>query len=68
LHTIERFTLTDANTIDYEIMIDDPIQFTRPWKATGQYTRSDDLTELLEYACAEGSISVRNILGDPPSR
>ena len=68
LQTVERFTLTDANTIDYEIMIDDPIQFTRPWKSTGQFTRADDLTELLEYACAEGSISVRNILGDPPSR
>jgi hypothetical protein len=68
LHTIERFTLTDANTIDYEVTIEDPEQFTRPWKATGQFARNEELTELLEYACWEGSITMRNILGDPPSR
>ncbi len=66
--TTERFTLTDANTIDYEVTIDDPTQFTRPWKVTGQYTKANDLPELLEYACWEGSITMRNILGDPPSK
>src|SRR2546427_9804262 len=52
LHTIERFTIVNANTIDYEIMVDDPNQFTRPWKVTGQYNRAEDLPEILEYACA----------------
>jgi hypothetical protein len=68
LHTTERFTLTNANTIDYEVTIDDPNQFTRPWKVTGQFTKADDLPELLEYACWEGSITLRNILGDPPGK
>jgi hypothetical protein len=68
LHTTERYTLTSANTIDYEVTIDDPNQFTKPWKVTGQYTKADDLPELLEYACWEGSITLRNILGDPPSK
>jgi hypothetical protein len=66
LHTVERFTLVDAKTIDYEIMVDDPNQFTRPWKVTGQYTRAEDLPEILEYACAEGSQTLRNIFGDLP--
>jgi hypothetical protein len=66
-HTTERFTIVDEKTMDYEVMIDDPNQFTRPWKVTGQYTRADDLPELLEYACAEGTQTLRNIFGDPPT-
>ena len=67
-HTIERYTLVDEKTIDYEVMVDDPNQFTRPWKVVGQYTRADDLPEILEYACAEGTQTLRNIFGDPPSK
>jgi len=68
LHTVERFTLTDAKTIEYEVMIDDPNQFSKPWKVTGQYNKADDLPELLEYACAEGTQTLRNILGDLPKK
>ena len=68
LHTVERFTLVNANTIDYEIMVDEPSQFTRPWRVTGQYNRAEDLPEILEYACAEGSQTLRNIFGDPPNK
>jgi hypothetical protein len=31
-HMIERWTLVDANTIDYEITIEDQTLYTRPWK------------------------------------
>jgi len=68
LHTVERFTIVDAKTINYEIMVDDPNQFTRPWKVSGQYNHAEDLPELLEYACAEGSQTLRNIFGDLPSK
>ena len=68
LHTVERFTLVNANRIDYEIMVDDPNQFTRPWKVTGQYNHAADLPEILEYACAEGTQTLRNIFGDLPSK
>jgi hypothetical protein len=33
-HMIERWRLVDANTIDYEIAIEDPTVYTRPWKMT----------------------------------
>ena len=29
---VERWTLVDANTIDYEVTIEDPTIYTRPWK------------------------------------
>ena len=68
LHTVERFTIVNGNTIDYEVMVEDPNQFTRPWKVTGQYNRAEDLPEILEYACAEGSQTLRNIFGDVPGK
>jgi len=33
-HMIERWTMVDPNTIDYEITIEDPTLYTRPWKMT----------------------------------
>ena len=34
LHLVERFTRTDYNTLKYEVTIDDPGAYTRPWTAT----------------------------------
>ncbi len=31
---VERWTLVDANTMDYEVTIEDPTIYTRPWKMT----------------------------------
>ena len=31
-HVVERFTLTDADHINYEATIDDKTIYTRPWK------------------------------------
>jgi len=66
LHTIERFTIVDANTIDYEASIDDPVLFTKPWKVAGYFARSPKDTQSLEFACAEGSQTLINIFGKPP--
>jgi hypothetical protein len=65
LHTAERFTITDANTIDYEVTIQDPKLFTAPWKVAGYFTRVPKGTESLEFACAEGSQTLVNIFGLP---
>lgn len=34
LHLAERFTRSDYNTLKYEVTIDDPGAYTRPWNAT----------------------------------
>jgi len=65
LHTTERFTIADANTIDYEVTIDDSKLFTRPWKVAGYFSRVPEGTESLEFACAEGSQTLLNIFGKP---
>jgi hypothetical protein len=66
LHTIERFTVADRNNIDYEVTVDDPKLFTKPWKTVALYRRAKDY-EIMEFACAEGTHTLENILGKPPS-
>lgn len=66
LHTTERFTVTDANTVEYEATIDDPALFTKPWKTAGYFSRAAKGVESLEFACAEGSQTLVNIFGNPP--
>jgi len=52
LHTIERFTRTNFNTIDYQVTVDDPGAYTQPW--TGRFNLAwEDGTELFEYVCQE---------------
>ena len=60
LHLTERFTRVDANTINYEVTVDDPTTFTKPWKASIPMVKSDD--PLYEYACHEGNYSLANML------
>ena len=45
LHLVERFTRTDMNTLKYEVTIDDPGAYTRPWSAdwTLQWVAGEDL-------------------------
>jgi len=62
LHLTERFTRSDAETIDYEITVEDPATFTKPWKATIPITRLPDKTEIYEYACHEGNYALANLL------
>ena len=68
LHTVERFTIVNENTIDYEVTIDDPKLFTGPWKVAGSFSRAAKDVESLEFACAEGSQTLQNIFGAPPAR
>ena len=61
LRTVERFTRVDAQTIRYEITIEDPQTFTQPWTIAFPFTR-DDGYRIYEYACVEGNSAVEAIL------
>ena len=62
LHLVERFTRVDAETIEYEITIEDPTTFARPWKAAIPITRLPGETQIYEYACHEGNYAMPNLL------
>jgi hypothetical protein len=55
LHVVERWTLADANTINYEATITDPKVFTRPWTLKFTIRRNQEKNyAFLEQACYEG--------------
>jgi len=61
LHVVERFTRVDADTINYEVTIDDPNIYTGPWKVAIPLNRESNY-QIFEYACHEGNEAVGNIL------
>jgi hypothetical protein len=55
LHVVERFTRTDADTILYEALIEDPKTYSRPWKIGMPLHRmTEPGFELREQECTEG--------------
>jgi hypothetical protein len=61
LRLVERFTRVDGDTIQYEVTIDDPKTWTRPWRVACPLKR-DPSYGMFEYACHEGNYGLRNIL------
>jgi hypothetical protein len=60
LHVVERFTRTDADTLKWEITVDDPGAWAKPWTAMIPLKHSKDT--LFEYACQEGNYGLQGIL------
>jgi hypothetical protein len=54
LHLTERFTAMTPDAIRYEVTVEDPDTFTRPWKISMPlYRRMESNAQLLEYPCIE---------------
>jgi hypothetical protein len=64
LHLVERYTPLDASHINYEVTIDDPKVFTKPWKISMPlYKRLEKNVQLLEYVCFqfdEENVNIRS--------
>ena len=61
LHVVERFTLTDQNTIDYQVTIEDQKVYSKPWTVSIPLIR-DESYQVFEYACHEGNSAIEHIL------
>lgn len=61
LHVVERFKRVDADTIGYEVTIDDPEIYNAPWKVAMPLTRNPGYL-IYEYACHEGNLAMGDIL------
>jgi hypothetical protein len=62
LHLVERFTRSNADTLEYKITVEDPMTFSKPWTATIPISRLADDTQIYEYACHEGNYAMPNLL------
>ena len=61
MHLVERFSLSDADTLTYEFTIEDSTTWTQPWTAMFPMHRAD--LPIYEYACHEGNYSMAGVLG-----
>jgi hypothetical protein len=61
LRLVERFTRVDADTINYQVTIEDPNVYTRPWTVAIPLSR-DDSYQIFEYACHEGNRAIEHVL------
>ena len=63
MRVVERFTVVDADTIDYEATIEDPKVYTRPWKIVFTAARQKEQGfELMEHSCHEGERAAQRFL------
>ncbi|MBV9744323.1 MAG: hypothetical protein JO099_11210 [Acidobacteriia bacterium] len=60
LHIVERFTRTGEDSLKWEITVEDPGAWTKPWTAMIPLRHSRDA--LYEYACQEGNYGLQGIL------
>ncbi len=56
----ERYQRIGPDTLNYEVTIDDPQTWTRPWTFSIPLRRTDE--KIYEYACHEGNSSLAGIL------
>ena len=54
LHVVERYTPTTPYHIDYEVTLEDPNVYTRPWTMRMTlYRRMDEGLQILDYDCVD---------------
>ena len=61
LETVEKFTRTGPDTMQYEVTVNDPKTWTAPWTASFPLRREQDY-KIFEYACHEGNHAMSNVL------
>jgi hypothetical protein len=60
MHIVERLRMTDADHIAYEVTVDDPKMYTKPWKNVRTFWRMKPGQELIEYSCEENNRDLNN--------
>ncbi len=62
LHTVERYTRTDRNTLKEEIRIEDPEMYTHPFTINAAHRLLPN-DELMEYICQENQKDTQHLVG-----
>jgi hypothetical protein len=64
LHLVERWTRTGPDTLEYEVTIEDPTVWTRPWTIKQEFTRQSERENRIYYEprCVEGNASLPSMM------
>jgi hypothetical protein len=60
-HLTEKFTRVNATTLKYEVTMNDPATFTKPWTAV-LFWKAEPEAKIYEFACHEGNESMAGTL------
>ena len=63
LRVTERFTRTDAGSMNYRFTLEDEKTWARPWTAEIPFVKMDPEGPFFEHACNEGNKAPTNMLG-----
>jgi hypothetical protein len=64
LHLVERWTRSGPKTLEYEVTIEDPTAWTRPWTVKQEFTRQSEEENRIYYEprCIEGNYGLPGLL------
>lgn len=62
LHITERYTRTAPDVLRYDVTIEDPIAYTKPWTTTYTYKANPGL-QIMEYWCTENNLDKAHSVG-----
>jgi len=66
LHIVERYTPVTPDHIRYDVTVEDPKVFTRPWNMSMLlYRRKEPRARILEYECYSYALDEQGLLPDP---
>jgi hypothetical protein len=58
-HFVERFSRPDYDTLAYEIVVEDPISYAKPFKNTRIWKLMPAREEIMEYVCTENNKEIK---------
>jgi hypothetical protein len=67
-HVVERFTLLDRDTIQYQATVTDPTVFVKPVEMRFTLKRVPPEQQILEYSCLEGERSLQHYTDEDGGR
>ncbi|MEA2825202.1 MAG: hypothetical protein QOF03_1684 [Alphaproteobacteria bacterium] len=64
LHLVERWTRTSSTMLEYQVTIDDPTVWTRPWTVKQEFTKQNDEQNRIYYEprCVEGNYGFAGLM------
>ena len=64
LHLVERWTRTGPNQLEYQVTVDDPSVWTRPWTAKQEFTKQSETQNRVYYEprCVEGNYGLPGLM------
>ena len=64
LHLVERWTRTGPNSLEYQVTVEDPTVWTKPWTVKQEFSKQSEQANRIYYEprCYEGEIGFKSMM------